>query len=363
MAFIHFLNKLKSGLAQARAGRKRPTRTPKTPVSKHKHERATTALQATQPTSVQRQNATIIITYTDETGTRLCPPQIIVGTIGQPLHVKFNEFTDYDLVKITGFTSLFVDRYGAIKLTYRKRDAAVIWVIARDIDDHHALAAPKFVRGQLGKPYSLVAPSIDGYRLMQAVGPTNGILGQKQQQVTYYFRKAEWQNVSYRVSYLLMHDFCTTAADPAGRKLPITLAKGSVWQTFISIQLQDNSWWHCLGGDIWVQETSQVERFTKRPDAPLGELKNDPSAEVPTIPIHHPARIDYVPGEELTLYDRPFGKACDHIADGTNVTLTGRLRQSHMVWFCVDNRGWTIRQYLNLDPNPDYFMRQVTSEK
>ena len=61
------------------------------------------------------------------------------------------------------------------------------------------------------------------------------------------------------------------------------------------------------------------------------------------------AIIDFVPNKKLTLYNRPFGEPVDSIEDGSIVTITEREGGREMQWFKVDDRGWTIRQYLDFD--------------
>ncbi|KRM52632.1 MucBP domain-containing protein [Ligilactobacillus araffinosus] len=293
-----------------------------------------------------RPDSTIIIIYQDENRHSLSSPQIISGKRGEAINVKFKEFEHFDLIHIDGFTSVFVEPYGSMTLTYRRQSGANIWLFSQDIDDLHMLGKPRFVSGKVDEKYSLTPPNFIGYNLLRAEGPVNGNFNEKQQVVTYYYRDASWKEVDFNVKYLKMQVSQPGYDAPHGNNTYITLAKDTVWQVFETVQLTSGERWHCLGGNLWIQEDYDKVRFVD--SLPQYQIE-DNSTKPFTIDLNFQAIIDFVPNKKLTLYNRPFGEPIDSIEDGSIVTITEREGGREMQWFKVDDRGWTIRQYLDFD--------------
>lgn len=293
-----------------------------------------------------RPDSTIIIIYQDENRRSLSSPQIISGKRGEAINFKFKEFEHFDLIHIDGFTSVFVEPYGSMTLTYRRQSGANIWLFSQDIDDLHMLGKPRFVSGKVDEKYSLTPPNFIGYNLLRAEGPVNGNFNEQQQVVTYYYRDASWKEVDFNVKYLKMRVSQPGYDAPHGNDTYITLAKDTVWQVFETVQLTSGERWHCLGGNLWIQENYDKVRFVD--SLPQYQIE-DKSTKPFTIDLNFQAIIDFVPNKKLTLYNRPFGEPVDSIEDGSIVTITEREGGREMQWFKVDDRGWTIRQYLDFD--------------
>ena len=292
------------------------------------------------------QDSTIIVIYQDENHKSLSSPQIISGKRGETINFNFKEFKHYDLINIAGFTSVFVEPYGSITLTYRRQSGANIWLFSQDIDDMHMLGKPRFVTGKVDEKYALTPPDFIGYNLLRAEGPVKGSFNEKQQVVTYYYRDATWKEVDFNVKYLKMKVSQPGFDAPRGNDTYITLAKGTVWQVFESVHLTNGERWHCLGGNLWIKEDYDLVQFV---DSLPQYAISDTEGYQFSIDLNVPAIVDFVPGKKLTLYNRPFGDPVDSIEDGSIVTITERQGGREMQWFKVDDRGWTIRQYLDLD--------------
>lgn len=341
MAWFNFLNKL--------TAQKHHQKTPASADFEPKLP-ATRAFQ-----DVQVQNATMIVNYKTDDNQELKPPMIIVGVIGQVLALKIDDIPDYDLIKISGLTTHFIKKYASITIFYQKKPGQPLWVLCYDADSGQQLLPPHFERGKLGAAFNIAAPKIDGFRLKEIAGNQVGTFTNAQQKVVFLYRHHNWETVSYATRYLIANDFCETFQTIDGKRLKLTLAKGSVWQTYTTVTLIDGRIWHCLGGSVWVLQSDKLTVAKTRPKRQLAT----PQSKLPSaIPLHHPAVIDYVPGEELTLYSRPFGKATGKLAHGTEVFVTARIRVDHMLWFKVNDVGWVLRQYLNLDAHPEYFTKK-----
>ncbi len=307
---------------------------PKRPVVSHE-----------EPETSARPDSTIIVIYQDEDHKALCSPEIISGVRGEALKLQFRDFADFDLIKITGFTSVFSMEYGAITLTYRRKNAGLIWIFCQDMDDRHFLQKPVFITGGLNENYSLSSPAVRGYSVRHANGPVTGVFRKRQQVVTYYYRRDEYADVSYETGFLHFRDFYCCLDAPGGRKTRVIIAKDTVWQIFETILLTSGEKWHCLGGNIWARfDAGMMEYSNVRPKKPLG-IETDFS---PDIKLDVKAVIDFIPGGQLALYDRPFGVRTATVPNGRKVTLTSRYRENGITWFKVEDTGWTMFEYLKM---------------
>lgn len=303
--------------------------------------------------AAKRQSATLIIIYQDDHGQSLSTPQIISGYQGEQLNLQFKEFPNYDLVNISGFTSAFVDTYGSITLTYRKHQGADVWMFSQDIDKQQLLMRPAFIRGDIGTRFELTAPRIPDYSLKKAIGPTRGTFSAKQQKVTYYYRKSRWKHVDHNVHYLRVKFYSLSYDEPEGQNVSVTLAPDTVWQTFESIQMINDEWWYNIGGSSWVKfDENKMELLEQNPykfdeKFLLAPIQEDPELHIPEpIPVSITAIINFVPNKKLALYDRPFGRKINEIDNNSTVLVTARNRVGDMVWFKIDDLGWTIWEYL-----------------
>ncbi len=289
--------------------------------------------------------AVILVMYLDEKQNYLMDPQIVRGYRGQEFELVIKNFPDYYVTNIAGFTTSFVDRYGVVKILYQRRNAAALWIFAKDIDEQRLLAAPEFVHGKLHAPYSLSAPSFANYVLVQAHGPVTGRFLNSQQFVTYFYRKKWWEEVDESLRLLKIIEFTECVDAPYGKRISLTLAKDTVWQAFKSVKTTDKTIWYCLGGNTWIKQNKNIKVLTHRnhleqPSPADTSLKNY------ATPIQTQARIDFVPGKKVTLYDKPCGKKSSQLKHGTVITLTAHKHLAGMHWYQIDNDGWILQEYL-----------------
>ena len=296
------------------------------------------------------QDSTVILLFQDEDKKFLASPQIISGKRHEPIKFRFKDFEGYNLIQVDGFTSDFVLPYAAITFTYRKKDAGNIWIFCQDIDDRRFLQKPTFIKGKVGDEFSLSSPASRNYTLLRARGLTPGIFTYDQQAVTYFYRRDSWKDVDYTPHYLKFKQSLPCLDAPDGQVTDVILAKNTIWQTFETIITTNDQRWYCLGGSIWIKYDAELMTMLDKKPAVISE-HDTLEIDLPhSIDLRHNAMIDFIPDGELVLYDKPFGQKVGLIKNGQIVTLTGRIRVEGMLWFEVNGLGWTIREYLNLDP-------------
>lgn len=292
-------------------------------------------------------DATMLIIYKDDHNHPLADPELIAGQLGTSFNLNFKEFKYYRLVKIQGFTSTFVDEYGIITLTYQKISAANVWVFCIDLDQHRFLMKPSFVNGRIAEEYELASPSIKGYRLLLAQGPFRGKFTAKQQIVTFFYRQKTIKTIKQQPYFLKMKAFVTCYDNPKGQATKVTLAKGTIWQTFQTINYTDGQIWHCMGGNIWIKETPNAfVKLTRPPQR--NEISYQSAIKLPysTTLDDVPAEINFVPHKQVTSYTRPFGQPATTFIHGQKVILTAFVSVSQMDWYQINHQTWLNRQYL-----------------
>lgn len=290
--------------------------------------------------------ATILVLFLDEKQNYLAKAQVLHGYRGQEVDFKIKRFSGYYISHIEGYTSNFTDKYGVIKIHYQRHQAAAVWLLAKDIDQQNLLTKPEFIHGKLHAPYSLVAPSFANYRLLEARGPVNGHFSKRQQFVIYLYRQKLWQNVDEKMRLIQTTDFVKCVSEPQGKELKMTLAKNTFWQIFKTVQTSDGQLWYCLGGNTWVKATENTKLVDK--DKYLtGKTRADPVSKSYAVPLHVSAKIDFIPGKRVNLYDLPCGKKTAQLEDGQTVKLNAQKFINGMQWYHVTNVGWLLAEYLN----------------
>lgn len=303
--------------------------------------------QVTTPTplSAHLMPATLLVLYLDEQQASLTDASVLHGYRGQEVELDIKRFRDYYVSQIEGYTSNFVERYGVIKVHYQRRKAAAVWLLAKDIDQQNLLAKPEFVHGKLNAPYSLVAPSFANYRLLQARGPVTGYFLERQQFVTYLYRQKLWQDVDESLRLLKVTDFIKCISEPHGQELKMTLAKNTLWQVYKSVRTTDGILWYCLGGNTWVKNSQHTQLMERKQY--LNEVKQTQQvAKSYAVSLNVSAKIDFIPGKKVTLYDLPCGKKTAQLDDGQTVQLSAHKNINGMQWYHVTDVGWLLAEYL-----------------
>ncbi|WEV56185.1 MucBP domain-containing protein [Ligilactobacillus acidipiscis] len=296
-------------------------------------------------TSARPIPAALLVLYLDEKQNYLAAAQVLHGYRGQEIDLKLKRFSDYYISQIEGYTSTFIHKYGVIKIHYHRHQAAVVWLLAKDIDQQTMLAKPEFVRGKLHAPYSLVAPSFANYRLLQARGPVTGHFLERQQFVTYLYRQKLWEKVDEELRLLKTTDFIKCVSEPHGRTLKMTLAKNTFWQIFKTVTTTDNQIWYCLGGNTWVKADENIKVVDKNKYlTQMAQTNNVPESYA--VSLKASATIDFIPGKKVNLYDLPCGKKTAQLMDGQNVKLSAQKNINGMQWYQVANVGWLLAEYL-----------------
>ncbi|WP_057876901.1 MucBP domain-containing protein [Liquorilactobacillus aquaticus] len=295
--------------------------------------------------NVTRQNALLLVVYQDLQGNLLSPSQIISGTLGEKLRLQFKKLTDYNLVRIKGFTSYFASHYGIITLTYSKKDAGVIWVICRDIDTNFFLTDPQLVKGKVKEPFQLFSPSLPGYNLLRVSGKLRGNFSYDQSFVTFYYRHSSWKDVKKTETYLRILAPISSYEKPQGEQINISFALNTVWRTFSSITLNTGELWYCLGGTIWVKFDSKKMAYSNKMED-FSMLSPKAVAQVKRFKNSKEALIDFIPNKDIGVYDSPFGQKVGALKDGTKVSITAKTLNDDVVWFKLVQDVWIPRQYL-----------------
>lgn len=295
------------------------------------------------PTSVS--DATMIVYYKDQNNKNLSRPQIISGTIGSNLRLQFEPINDYNLVGISGFTSTFVTNYGAIILSYEKKHGAAVWIYNQDIDGGYLIGSPTLLRGHLNDPFTYDPVNIPGFNLLRASKTSYGTFTNEQQTIYYYYRNINWKTVDQIDAYIQITKRVRPYDLPDGNSYPAFLPAGVILQVFEKIETNLGTIWYSIGGNQWLESTSNVKMIIQPKYALLPD--NDTNEFTKKI-INHSASIDYIPNKSVTIYTKPYGKKLRVLADNTQVTLISQLSSSNDVWFELKDGGFIDETYIKM---------------
>ncbi|MHC9537644.1 MucBP domain-containing protein [Dellaglioa sp. BT-FLS60] len=296
------------------------------------------------PTSVS--DATMIIYYKDQDDHNLSRPQIISGTKGSDLRIQFDPIPDYHLIGISGFTSTFVASYGAIILSYEKKHGAAVWIYNQDIDGGYLIGPPTLLRGQLHEPFTYDPVNIPGFNLLRASKTSYGNFTNEQQTIYYYYRNLNWRTVDKIDAYIQITERARCFDLPDGNFYPAFLPAGGILQVFEKIETNSGTHWYGMGGNQWLEDTSNVHLIDQPDYTSLTKKEID---KLTKKRINQPALIDYIPDKSVTIYAEPYGKKLRTLADNTQVTLISQLTSPNsIVWFELKNGGFINESYIKI---------------
>lgn len=291
-------------------------------------------------------DATMIIYYKDQNNDDLLRPQIISGTKGSDLRIQFEPINDYNLVGISGFTSTFVESYGAIILSYEKKHGAAVWIYNQDIDGGYLIGSPTLLRGHLYEPFTYDPVNIPGFNLLRASKISNGTFTEEQQTIYYYYRNLNWRTVDKINAFIQITERARCYDLPDGNFYSAFLPAGGILQVYEKIETNSGDIWYGMGGNQWLENTSNVHLVDQPEYALLPEKEIEKFTKKR---IERPALIDYIPGKSVTIYVEPNGKKLRRLMDNTQVILINELESpTSTVWFELKDGGFINEVYIKI---------------
>lgn len=225
-----------------------------------------------------------------------------------------------------------------------------IWVYYVDIDSGANLIVPQLLRGRIGQAYQVDKKKFPNYNYVEAEGDLTGTFDMTQRNVKLFYRKQSWGEVQNIDMYLALEAptvvYDTVAGMPVGQPLPqdITI------KAFQRVATKDGNFWYEIGADQWIKyEKMHVvdNPFVDQQNQIPSRLEN----QLTVLRLNNvKATIDYVPGRAVDVYDAPYGNQVDKLADGQEVTLTGKLSDNDQItWYEIGPKRYVSGNYVKID--------------
>nr|SFZ87471.1 hypothetical protein LREN565_0584 [Loigolactobacillus rennini] len=305
------------------------------------------ASQIQKPSTQVRPDSFVIVFYFTETGQRLAQPQIVSGVRGQAFKITLHQFKDYYLSRLDNYHGYFVHSRAIIQVVYAKQPAAPVIVFHFD-DNHHLLAAPEYLVGQLGQRYETHFLKSKDYRVHHVTTNQVGRFSQTTQVVVYSYRlrKIRWSN-RYLTGFIRLQKPTTGYRQPGSEPLRTKLPQNTVWRVYRRVQTTDRETWYDLGSQ-WIPTThTERVKYYRQPEQqlPTPVLFHQAAA----IPGSRRAIVDFIPQHTLRTWTQPYGDAATYVSHGQIVNIIhGLILTNNSVWYELEDHTWLEEHYLKL---------------
>lgn len=237
--------------------------------------------------------------------------------------------------------------YGVINLSESYLSGTPVWVYHIDIDTSSNLAVPQLLRGLVGQHYSVVKGNFDHYNFVEADSDLTGTFDQQPHTVRLYYRRKAWAEVEDIDMYLQFNAPTQVYDYINGVKRQTVYPAGMVLRTFKRVATDDGKFWYEIGPDQWV--LYHLMSIVSNPfDQPKPEVTGDIEAMEELTNVK--GSIDYVEGEMIQVYDKPYGKIVNELKHDTKVNLIGRMTDKNGVtWYEVEDKGFVNGSYIKIN--------------
>ncbi|AVK62754.1 hypothetical protein C5Z26_00745 [Lactobacillus sp. CBA3606] len=345
---MHFLDRLKSMLHDLN----NPVGAGPKVVAATAAETTTTVPASDQAATpaVQHTDALILVHHLDAAGHELQPTEMIAGFVGAEIHLPEVTIAGYHLVNIAGLTRWFTAPQAQIILTYERQAGQPVWVYAYDIDQRQLIGLPTMTRGKLGQPYQVTAPTVAGFKLLRSVGDLNGEYTTHSKTVLFFYRNQTWLKTDLSTGFIQIKTTTPVLPTPGATTTTYltALQPGSIYKTYMRVQLTDQTIWYMIGDNQWIPEshlqlTNSQQLLPKLPVSYRARNKRQ---------VRQTGRVSFVPNKQVHTYLEPYGRYLTTVTHGERVALTERLVDDNgVVWYQIQDRGYLPGRYLtDLDP-------------
>ncbi|MFC6169172.1 MucBP domain-containing protein [Loigolactobacillus jiayinensis] len=307
------------------------------------------ALQGSNQLNTQVQpDSFVIVFYFTETGDRLAKPQIVSGVRGQAFNFTVHQFEHYYVSRIENYHGYFAYPRAIIQLIYAQQPAAPVIVFHFD-EQHHLLAQPEYLVGQLGQRYETHFLESRQYQVQHVTTNQIGHFSQQTQIVTYDYRlrQIRWAN-RYLTGFVRLTTDVTSYRAPDAEPLAQQLPINTVWRVYQKVQTTQRQTWYDLGGQ-WIptENTERVVDYYQQPQpkalaAPLFQ-------QAAVIPGSRRAVVDFIPQHSLRTWTQPYGNAANYLQHGQIVNIIhGVILSNNSVWYELEDHTWLEEHYVRL---------------
>ncbi|MDO4902882.1 MAG: MucBP domain-containing protein [Limosilactobacillus sp.] len=223
-----------------------------------------------------------------------------------------------------------------------------IWIYYIDIDTGENLMVPQLMKGIIPCKYHVEKKEFPRYTFVKSEGQMDGTFDMKRKEVRLYYRKDNWKDMTDVDLYLHLDKPAPVYDMVDGMPVGDPALPGIVVKAFRKVVTKDGQTWYDIGADQWVKYDGI--RVVNEP------FQNDHyhsviADQLTILPLKNvKGKIDYLPGKEVDVFDKPYGQKVGSVADGKEVEISGQLNDNgEITWYEIGDHQFVTGNYVIID--------------
>lgn len=297
--------------------------------------------QVSPVTMVQSQ---VTFFYLDENHQIIKSPDILVGNRGESFHFKLPRFKNHYLVAIDHFTNHFLAYDQDVTLHFAVKEGLPVMVYTVDFDTGQILQPVKIISDKMGQKYEITAPKIDHFRVINSTGKKYGLFDNRTHGIIFYYRKEDWETVQPVAYFVRLNKHHLVFNEPNGYQLKTGLPANIIIKVFARIDTSNNKSWLNIGGFEWIEN-----QHLEPSDPPIHNLIAS-MTKTSRNRVMLTGAVDFVPGQSISTFDKPYGKQAGKLLDGTKISIIATIvDDQNLIWYELENHQVIPKGYIKID--------------
>lgn len=230
-----------------------------------------------------------------------------------------------------------------------------IWVYYTDIDSGNNLQVPRLLRGETGATFTVEPPAIPRYKFFKATGPLSGTFSDRQQTIHLYYRQANWHKTKTVTRFLKTRQPVAVYDGVAGMAVD-QIPAGLVIRASQLVETADHQVWYQVNADQWIPATKDTVTVLEQDPYQDQPVTVHPKweADMTVLKLNHQlATVDYVPVDQLDVYDQVYGQPVATVTDGQALTLISQVDDANGVrWYETADHYFINGAYVHREEDP-----------
>lgn len=226
-----------------------------------------------------------------------------------------------------------------------------IWVYYTDIDTGANLRVPQLLRGFIGTPFHIETLTFPNYDFVQAQGELNGEFDMHQHSVQLFYRRSNWLEVETINMYLKLTEPTQLYDGVEGMPIDTPLPGGITVKSFQRVATKQGAFWYEVNADRWLKyDSNTMQNMDEYPEDDNNSYVPQSGSQTAILPLNNmPAVVDYVAGQQLDVYDQPYGHVIGKANDGEHITIVGKINDDNgVIWYEAKDLGFLNAAYVDL---------------
>ncbi|MDR3240686.1 MAG: MucBP domain-containing protein [Lactobacillaceae bacterium] len=218
-----------------------------------------------------------------------------------------------------------------------------VWVYKKEAGTNKSLGMAEIIQGELGAPFKISAPVVEGYVVDNVSGALTGVFSDQTQRITVYYRQnnvAQIEKMSGKILHITGDTQTYAEPDLKTKPLQMVLNAGTDWPIVSRMATTKGLFWHQISDSRWVLYDRKTMTIEKRaPKSTFGfkqEFDWTPESIYKTGTL-----IEEKEDWPVKVYSKPYGSEVNELTPGLTVILNQVLHDpSGKDWYEISGQGW-----------------------